>query len=295
MSEETKRGSNGGIARKEKLTPEQRSAIAVAAAKKRWGKVQEDPKVEKLKGISVEELGPQTVAQVQKVILIREMETALQEQANPTPEPKENHCPACVAGEPLGKGVHIAGSAEHPFPTKPTQIIDAPPVFVEVPPQQKPTRRQPRPMPKEFKSASSYAERRLPLAIKEKSEHVGAVAKLDAEINDLVRVINALGGKVDPQAMQPMYPPMNYGAPGMPFPAVAGTYPMAPPNPAFQAPPDTGIDPNLFTANSGPVPGTPSIPPGQLIPRTSAGGAMDLDYVPREEEEKLPSMGKGWV
>ena len=41
MTDETKRGSKGGAARAEKLTKEQRSAIAKAAAEKRWAKKKE--------------------------------------------------------------------------------------------------------------------------------------------------------------------------------------------------------------------------------------------------------------
>ena len=87
-------------------------------------------------------------------------------------------------------------------------------------PPQKPTKRITKPMPQEFKKASSYAEKRLPEAIKEKSKHVGAVASLDAEINDLVRVIKALGGTVDPQAagQQPSYFNPSYRPPFQPIP-----------------------------------------------------------------------------
>src|ERR1700684_1389168 len=41
MTEQSKRGSNGGNARREKLTPEQRRAIAVLAPRKRGGKKEE--------------------------------------------------------------------------------------------------------------------------------------------------------------------------------------------------------------------------------------------------------------
>ena len=44
MAEATKRGSNGGNARAEKLTKEQRSAIAKNAAAKRWAKPKDNPK-----------------------------------------------------------------------------------------------------------------------------------------------------------------------------------------------------------------------------------------------------------
>ncbi len=273
MPEEKKRGSNGGNARKEKLSKERRSEIAAKAAKKRWGKKKE---------------GATITATVEENIVAVNLASDDSYTSNPTFEaPKEFHCPSCIGGNPLEQGLHIAGTIEHPFTPVPAQIVDSPPVFVEPAPAplQKPVKRQPRPMPKEFKTASSYAERRLPLAIKEKSEHVGAVAKLDAEINDLVRVIKALGGTVDAQAQQPMYQQQTYypSTPQMPYQAAQG-----------QLPVDPGIDPALFQANMGPVPGMPKVP---IIPNTALGGATDLDYVPRDEDEhnKLPNMGGGWV
>ena len=277
MSEETKRGSNGGAARAAKLSKEKRSAIAKDAAKKRWGKKKEVTEKTNTSSNGIAETFN---------------DAPIPMPPPTTPEsPKEFHCPSCIGGNPLEHGLHIAGTIEHPFTPVPAQIVDSPPVFVEAAPApiQKPVKRQPRPMPKEFKTASSYAERRLPLAIKEKSEHVGAVAKLDAEINDLVRVIKALGGTVDAQAQQPMYQQQTYypSTPQMPYQAAQG-----------QLPVDPGIDPALFQANMGPVPGlNPDTPKVPVIPNTSLGGAMDLDYVPRDEDEhnKLPNMGGGWV
>lgn len=287
MPEETKRGSNGGIARREKLTKEQRSAIAVAAAKKRWGKPKEDTPI-KLPGISPQELGPKTVAQVTAVVALQKIEKEAQQLQDSGP----THCPACVAGQDFAQGTHVAGSLEHPFTSIPAQIVNTPPILVEPPPVPKLASRKPKVIPKEFKSASSYAEKRLPLAIKEKSEHVGAVAKLDAEIDDLVRVIKALGGSVDVQ----IRPPQSYQQPY--YPNGAPLPPAYQPPPGQQPPMDVGIDPNLYTSNAGPVPGTPAIPI-QRIPNTSLGGAMDLDYVPRDDEEerknRLPDMGRGWV
>jgi hypothetical protein len=275
MSEELKRGSHGGAARAQKLSKEQRSAIATAAAQRRWGKKKsEEPPVSKDLTDFIDVAVDGIKKQIDEAI-------ALAEPA------KDNHCPACVAGQDFAQGTHVAGSLEHPFTSVPAQIVNIPPTFVEPPPTPKLVNRKPKPMPKEFKSASSYAEKRLPIAIKEKSEHVGAVAKLDAEINDLVRVIKALGGTVDAQVAQPY--PQNY-YPNTTIPP----YQIPQGQPAI----DTGIDPNLYTTNAGPLPGTPAIPI-QRIPNTSLGGAMDLDYVPRDDEEerrnKLPDMGKGWV
>ena len=315
MSEETKRGSNGGNARKEKLSKERRSEIAAEAAKKRWAKKKKEaPLVPKDTSDIVSLLAGRMKDKFAKMIANADagIPAEINEPAGdiypsyggidrtvpviPEP-PKENHCPACLSGSALGQGTHIAGSIEHPFTPSATQIIDTPPVLVDPMPVPipKPPKRQPKPMPKEFKTASSYAEKRLPLAIKEKSEHVGAVAKLDAEINDLVRVIKALGGTVDPQVAMQSYPsPYGPYNPNAAFPpAPQAQYPA----PQFAQPADPGIDPALFQANMGPVPGMgrqmPQVP---VVPNASLGGAMDLDYTPRDEEDnKLPSMGSGWV
>ena len=186
---ESKRGSNGGTARAEKLTKEQRSEIAKDAAKKRWAKQD----------------------------TIESIDVALQKDGIvPSNEAEEGskHCPACLNGESLeeSEGTHILATVEHPVVLPAAfQDADASVALPEAPapPPTKP-KRQSKPMPKEFKTASSYAERRLPVAIKEKADHVGAVARLDAEINDLVRVIKALGGTVEQQpntAYNPPYQP----------------------------------------------------------------------------------------
>jgi len=192
-----KRGSKGGIARKNNLSKEQRSAIAKLAAQKRWSKkdvpvaeVQTLPDPKVITGVTITSNGTESVVTV-------DVESS-----------DEKHCPACLAGQSLeeGEGIHILATVEHPV-TLPAAFADAETVLsAPVPPAapQKP-KRQAKPMPKEFKSASSYAEKRLPQAIKEKSDHVGAVARLDAEINDLVRVIKALGGNVE--VAQPAYIP----------------------------------------------------------------------------------------
>lgn len=196
-------------------------------------------------------------------------------------------CPACLAGQSLekGEGTHVIGTSEHPIhptptPSEPPPIFIPPPTIQTLPDKaQKASKRQAKPIPKEFKSASSYAERRLPQAIKEKSDHVGSVARLDAEINDLVRVIRALGGNVDPQAVQPqnypnpVYNP-NAGAPYMPqFPQP--TIPDA----MHEAP---GIDPALYQANSGPVPRANfGGQQAEMIPGTPSGGTEELPWVTR--------------
>ena len=232
---ESKRGSNGGTARAEKLTKEQRSEIAKDAAKKRWAKkdvpldqVKDLPEGMVITKFTISHGGPGT-------------ESVMTVDLTPAPDPNEpKHCPACMNGESLeeGEGTHILATVEHPVVLPAAfQDADASVAVVQAPapPPTKP-KRQSKPMPKEFKTASSYAERRLPVAIKEKADHVGAVARLDAEINDLVRVIKALGGTVEqtpntaynppytPPQLPPVYP--EYAQPQSVLPIVTPPKPM---------------------------------------------------------------------
>lgn len=108
-------------------------------------------------------------------------------------EVKDNHCPACVAGQSMDTGRHILNTEEHPL---------APP-----PPAPEKVKHQPRAMHKELRGASSFAEKMLPKKIAEKAKAVAEVARLEAEIQELVRVLQALGGQM-PVGMRdyPMVP-----------------------------------------------------------------------------------------
>lgn len=215
-------GSEGGNARKEKLSPEQRKAIAKSASDARWAKVRK----------------------------AKEDAAAASAEAAPPPQP------APVAPEP--------------------------------PPAPVTRRRQTaRPMPKAFKGASSYAEKRLAEAIKERAEYMGRVAALNAEIPSLVSVIRALGGNpnISPASMQSY--PLQDGS-TYPMPMVPPVQqPMADP---AQAP---NIDPALFRTNGAPIPGL-NPPANPIIPNTAVGGAMDLDYTPSDDEPRRPGGGGGW-
>jgi hypothetical protein len=183
-----------------------------------------------------------------------------------------------------------------------------PPVYVTLPPPQaeplttpvapapQPApppikKRQTKPMPKAFKGASSYAEKRLAEALKERAESMNKVAMLNAEIPSLVQIIRALGmtpnmnGFQDFSApipnMMPSYQPPQY------LPPQIDQLPTAPNN----------IDPALFQSNSNPLPGlAPAIANAPVILDKPMGGAIDLGYVPTEEDEGpgLPKMGSGW-
>ncbi len=215
-------GSEGGNARKEKLSPEQRKAIASAASRARWDKVKAKP-----------------------------------------PE--------------------VPAASLEPVPA-PIQAAPEPP-----PAPAKKTRKS---MPKEFGKAHSYADKRLASALKEWFECLRTLKALQEEIPGLARVIQALGGTVDPEAMaiatrSPLLP--GFASPGVP------TYPpmMTPASELSQIPPD-GIDPNLYKTNAVPVPGLPP-PTAPIVPGAAMGGGMDLDYVPRDDEPARTKGGDGWV
>ncbi len=249
MTEET-RGSKGGNARKEKLSPERRKEIAQEAAKKRWAKKRQEKESGAIEVLHVHSTTGET--------------SKPSPNAEPTPIPedlKEKHCQACLDGQSLeeGEGTHILGTVEHPI-TLPAAFDDGKMQDVSVaPPQvpQKPSRAKAKPVPKEFRTASSYAEKRLPQAIKEKAEHVAKVAQLDAEINDLVRVIKALGGTVEGQGQQTaqQYQP----------------YPLPAPYPEYQQPAQS-------FQTLAPQPPQGIAPQVQMPKPMRAGGAGALDF-----------------
>ena len=235
------RGSSGGKKRAESLSQEERSAIASAAAKARWAAKR------KADAEKVETSGLSPITPLADPIDLPIIELPHPE-SEPIPDaPEEKHCPACLAGESLeeGEGTHILGTVEHPV-TLPAAFADAETtVAVPEPPPASPKhpKRQAKPMPAELKKASSYAEKRLPKAIQEKADLSVELAKRETEIQELVRVLQALGGQVPvgvpPVRMpyQPQLPPPypEYQNPTVPFQAtVQGATPIdipAPPRP----------------------------------------------------------------
>lgn len=269
MTEE-KRGSKGGNARKEKLSPEKRKEIAKLAAQKRWAK-RKDTDIEKLT-VTISD-DPTTVSgsAIQSPIIYGPAESPVSE----APEDKEKHCPACVAGQSLeeGEGTHILATVEHPV-TLPAAFADAESVIAipETPtPPQKPAKSKPRKLPKQFKEAGTYAEKRVLEANRERAEHIGEIAKLqskikelDAEINGLLPIIKALGGTVDPQAVQQQ----GYGNLAYQQPSYAPQVPNLPaPYPEYQPP------------ISGQLPMNATPPTTVTVPRPmKMGGARALDF-----------------
>jgi hypothetical protein len=210
-------GSEGGNARKEKLSPEQRKAIASAASKARWAKVREKP-------------------------------------------------------------------SETPIaPPEPIQAAPEPPPA--------PVKKVRKAVPKEFGKAHSYADKRLAAALKEWLDCTQKLKSLQDEIPRLARVIQALGGTVDPEALaiatrNPLL--SAFGSQAMP------AYPMQPQTAELPQMPPDGIDPNLYKTNAAVIPGLPP-PTAPIIPGAAMGGGMDLDYTPKDDEPAHSSGGGGWA
>jgi hypothetical protein len=238
MTEPSKRGANGGKARKEKLSPERRKEIAREAAKKRWGK-KEEPNP------TTVELGPITIE---------------------------------TFHEQLPPPVIVTLSTPQPAP-----IPYIPPPAAPEPPKAVQKRRKP--MVKEFGKAHSYAEKRLAEAIKERAEAMGKVAMLNAEIPSLVQIIRALGMTPNMNGFQDFTAHMPNAISAYQQPQVE----------QFSGPPNN-IDPALFQANMGPLPGlAPAVANAPLVTDKPMGGAIDLDFVPTDDEGPgLPKMGGGW-
>ena len=144
-------------------------------------------------------------------------------------------------------------------------------------------------MVKEFGKAHSYAEKRLAEALKERAEAMGKVAMLNAEIPSLVQIIKALGMTPNMSGFQDFTAPI----PNM-NPYQQPPYQQPQPFPSQDINP---IDPALYATNSNPLPGlAPAVANAPVVLNKPMGGAMDLDYVPKEEDEGpgLPKMGGGW-
>ena len=144
--------------------------------------------------------------------------------------PKEKHCPACLNGESLeeGEGTHVLLTVEHPY--DPPEIFKDADTSVVAPPP-KHVKTHTRPMAKELRVASSFAEKNLPKKIAEKAKLLGELARCEAEIQEYVRVIQALRGQAPVGMPNGSYPP-----PGPPYTPPSAVPQMAPLYPAYQQP-----------------------------------------------------------
>jgi hypothetical protein len=263
MTESTVRGANGGNARAAKLTKEQRSAIAKQAAAKRWAKKDEPKPL----------IDPEITKEVDYIAvgIKKSIVDILHENGLHTDDE------ILVAKPPSNAPLLISG----PTMTVPFIYREEPKPTPPEPP--KAAQRRKKPMVKEFGKAHSYAEKRLAEALKERAEAMGKVAMLNAEIPSLVQIIKALGMTPNTNGFQDFtaqIPNMNpYQQPQM--------APVQDTNP---------IDPALYATNYNPVPGlAPAVANAPVVTNKPIGGAIDLDFIPTEDEgPPLPRMGGGW-
>jgi hypothetical protein len=264
MTEPSARGSNGGKARKEKLSPERRKEIGKLAAAKRWAKPKETIEI----GMMAQ-AGNATTLDPASGMMEPKTETIVL-QAIPVSAP--------AAPPPRPPAPPITYTPSDPEPLKPPK-----------------NRRKP--MVKEFGKAYSRAEKLLEEALKKRSEAVKIIIACNEDIPMYVNVIKSLGGTVDPQAMRAvdirsldvtsaaqnmnLYQPPQYQHPH--------TIPSQDVNP---------IDPALYLTNTNPLPGlAPAIANSPVVLNKPLGGAIDLGYTPVDEDAGpgLPNMGGGWA
>src|SRR5580698_4273917 len=242
MSENAKRGANGGVARKAKLSPERRREIAQEAAKKRWEKKGNGASIQTIATAKTVEIGPTTIEtffeQPAAPVIGTLSEAALEDTC-----PK--HCPACLNGQSLeeGEGTHILATVEHPV-MLPAGFEDAEQAVVvpaaPVPPQKphKPTPAEKgrkraskdKPVSKVYGQALAIAEREYAETVEELAYHDEMAARLKAKLPRLVQTIKALGGTIDPQLeMQPQNYPNAAYIPNGGVPYMPSTPPQLPP------------------------------------------------------------------
>ena len=227
--------------KKPKLTPEERSQRAKAAAAKRYANKAEG-------GVDA-----------------APADSSVSEQT----EQKDNHCPACMAGQSLeeGEGTHILATIEHPV-VIPDAFQDAESSVVS--PTPKPVKARSRPMPKELRTASSYAEKRLPKAVQEKADLIVELQRREAEIQELTRVIQALKGQAP------------VGIPNGSYQANSAAYVPTYPQ---QAPPQPQLPP-MYAEYSQPQPVMPVITPPRAMKAGGAGVAAGMMEVPNHWYEQ---------
>jgi len=256
MSEPSVRGQNGGNARKEKLSPERRKEIGKLAAAKRWAN----------KKAESDPTSPNYVS----------------------PEPPPINTSTIVDPPPQS---YVTGYLQAPPSPSP------PPVYAPLPPEPpKPIQKRRKPMVKEFGKAYYRAEKLLEEALKKRSEAVKIIIACNEDIPMYVNVIKSLGGTVDPQAMRAVDIRSLDGAAHI---QSVNPYQIPPYQPPQTIPSQdiNPIDPALYATNSNPLPGlAPAVANAPVVLNKPMGGAMDLDYVPKEEDEGpgLPKMGGGW-
>jgi hypothetical protein len=275
---ESKRGSNGGNARAEKLTKEQRSTIAKQAAAKRWGKQKEEIVLidtETQDGIdrNREEIGRSNSI----IDAMKEKVKSISGSTSPIP--------FIYKEEPKTQPITTVDS------------IPSSPQTLRVTPAEKGRKRaskENQTVSKVYRQALSTAEKEYEETAEKLAYHDEMAARLKARMPRLIQTIKALGGTIDPQVAMQSYPTQSFNTPMQDFTDPARMNQPYQPIPAIEQNP---IDPALYRTNSNPLPGlVPAAQNAPMVPNTSVGGAIDLDYSPVEDEgPKLANMGGGWV
>jgi hypothetical protein len=285
---QSKRGSNGGTARAAKLTKEQRSAIAKAAAAKRWAKKDNPQPVNGASvddGIHAEDFGLQgtvypTYGSIERgsmPMVEHNITLPLATQPVPSPPPP----------------IYVPPPAPIPAAPEPTNV---PQRRTEPTPAERGRKRasKGKPVSKVYGQALATANREYDETVEELAYHDEMAARLKSKLPRLINTIRALGGTIDPQASiieayQVAAQPHNT----MPYQQAPYQQPQVESFPA----PQNNIDPALYQANSNPLPGlAPALANAPVITNKPLGGAIDLDFVPVDESEGpgLPKMGDGW-
>jgi hypothetical protein len=267
---ELKRGSNGGNARSSKLTKEQRSEIARTAAAKRWSKKSDKPVNVGLSYVNSKT--GETSEASPTLIVINE---------SPSPIP----IPFIYKEEPNTQPI----TTIEPIPVAPQAL--------RVTPSEKGRKRaskENQTVSKVYRQALSTAEKEYEETAEKLAYHDEMAARLKARMPRLIQTIRALGGTIDPQVSMQSYPMQSFNTPMQDFSDPARMNQPYQPMPTIEQNP---IDPALYRTNSNPLPGlVPAAQNAPMVPNTSIGGAMDLDYSPAEDEgPKLANMGGGWV
>ena len=294
MTKENKRGSNGGVARAANLPKEKRTSIASEAAKKRWAEVRRVKELPYLSNATVLEplieLPELEVVPITKPSIPPSPPPPVYAPPTTQEPPEEKHCPVCMIGQSLskGEGTHVLDTVEHPA-TLPTPLED-PDTSVDLPLlPQKPHKPTPaergrsraskeKPVAKVYKQALMIAEKEYAETVEELVYHEEMAARKKSNLPRIIQTIKALGGTIDPQAIEPQnYPNPSYN-PYSGVPHIPLHFPQ-PTTPDLMQD-SHGIDPALYQANSGPVPRSSlATQQAEMVAGVVTGGTEELDWV----------------
>lgn len=261
MADNAKRGASGGNARAAKLSKEERSAIAKQAAQRRWSNNKSESVTD---GVKI----PDSVIPV-------DLTTVPDSYSSATTSGAITTVPQESIAESLPYTTPIIPSPEPPkSPQKPSEPT----------PAEKGRRRasKEKPVSKVYRQALSIAEKEYSETVEELAFHDEMAARMKSRLPRLIQTIRALGGTIDPQAiMIEEYQGLGNGSGQRLQPSFGPITPqqLSTVNPM---PNDSGIDPALYQANSGPIPRSTLSAQAPLIDSGVAlGGTEELDWVTR--------------